>query len=516
MKQSKDATYRTKRTLSLPPARMTITLVVYLLLNAAIAYVMWFAANLGYTPILGILVVVAVNLVVLFFLGSRYALPLYILTAGPSLAFTASRSGTLSRLYLGDLLAVGVAGIWILYALLPQRKAGKLLLRPSLLAPVGALVTWGIITVIMSRLSPDPNVAYQFPHSNIPLTVVNAMEVVILIGLPMFLLIVPSIVKKLRELNWAMGSYIGVGFVYALGSILAVPLGLHSNQHILGFSRPRIFGLDSSTLGTLIVLFALMTLSEAMYATKNSRRTFYGILTLVMAAGVIMTFGREAWVGLFGSILVMVLFRTKNASVLLVLLIPLGLLLIPGVSDFFNTSATYGSDRTKIWKDAYDIWLRSPIFGIGGGDFQFFDLTYGLDKVGLAHNQYLEVLAEQGAPGLLFLLWLYVAMGVVGLKTFIQAKSRKAKSIALTFIGMYCSILFGGLFEDFFLPTASYGGGTEIFVASTYRWIIFGLMLSVPNWDEEARRVEELTEEAASVARQAEMDLTPLGRQMEL
>jgi len=179
----------------------------------------------------------------------------------------------------------------------------------------------------------------------------------------------------------------------------------------------------------------------------------------------------------------MVGFRTRNWSVLLVLFAPLLLLLIPGISDFFDPSKTYGSDRLKIWQDAMTIWLKSPYMGIGAGNFQFFDRVYGSDKVGIAHNQYLQMLAETGVQGLLCLIWILVVVGIKALQSFKAAKSRLGKSISLAYIGYYVSILFGGFFTGIFIPSAAAGGGTGPFVAASCRWMLFGLVLSIPIWD---------------------------------
>jgi O-antigen ligase len=183
--------------------------------------------------------------------------------------------------------------------------------------------------------------------------------------------------------------------------------------------------------------------------------------------------------------------RTKNWSILFVLLIPLALLFVPGVTDFFNSSKVYGADRFTIWQDAVNIWQSNPIFGAGAGNYQFFDRIYGLDKVGVAHNQYLEVLAEMGIQGLVSLLWLLCAMSWVAWRSFTRARTALSKSIALAYIGCQLTLFISGFFTDLFMPSAAAGGGTSLFVESSYRWILLGIVLSIPNWEQEAERQEE-------------------------
>ncbi|HLH61716.1 MAG TPA: O-antigen ligase family protein [Ktedonobacteraceae bacterium] len=475
---------------ALPPVALTITLVLYLIMSVAMAYVM------PILPVLGIIGAIIINLIVLFFIRSRFALPLYVVAAGPSTALAFSSSGILSRLYIGDLLFVFVFLIWILQVVLPERKSGRVLLTKTLLAPLIGLILVGLISIIYSRLYPDPNVPYTYPHSNVSITITNLSEMSLLIGLPMFLLVVPGLVRKVMDAKLVTYAYLIAGAMYTIGTIIAGPLGLFSNKHILGYARPLVFGESSSGLGTLIVLFANIAFSKALYTKNSTARILWLLLTVFYGIGVIMALGREAWIGLFLSSFIMLVIRTRNPTALLFLLVPLALLFIPGATNFFDPTQVYGSDRVKIAFDAINIWLKSPIFGVGAGNFQFFDRVYGTDKVGVAHNQFLSVLAEMGVQGLICLLWLIVAVGYVSAKYFLKSKSDLAKSIALSSIGFYISIVFGSLFTGIFIPSAAAGGGTAAFVEASYRWLLIGLVLSIPSWDKEAVLIEQKASEA--------------------
>lgn len=464
---------------------MSITVILYLLICLVLAYIM------PTLPVFGLLGAIVLNLLVLFFVRSRYALPLYVCTAGPSVALSLASSGILSRLYIGDLLFVFVALIWILQVVLPERKSGHMLLTPNLLAPLIALILCGLISIIYSRLYPDPNVPYQYPHSNVSITITNLSEMSLLIGLPLFLLVVPGLVRRARDAKLVTYAYLFAGSLYCLGSIFAPYLSIFSKKHILGFARPEVFGESSSGLGTLLVLFSNVSFSKALHAKSNVARVLWILLTVFYGIGVITALGREAWIGLFLSTFIMLVIRARNPTALLILLVPLALLFIPGATNFFDPTQVYGSDRLKIWLDSYNIWLHSPIFGIGAGNFQFFDRVYAVDKAGLAHNQFLQVMAEMGIQGLISLIWLLAAVGLQVWKSYWSAKSNLAKSIALTYIGFYVSLVFGGLFTGIFIPSAAAGGGTAAFVEASVRWLLLGLVLSIPNWDHEALQQEQ-------------------------
>ncbi len=468
--------------LNLPPASIPITLVFYLLLSVGLAVLM---AQPLLFPAIGLIGAIVINLVVLFFVRSEIVLPLYLLVAGPSVALSLGSSGILSRLYIGNMMFFLVTLIWLLLKVLPNRKSGQPLLTPALMTPLLAFIIIGTVSIVYAHFFPDPLVVYAFPHSNTSLYVVNAAELMLLIGLPLFLVVIPGIVRTEQHVRWVLIAYAIIGSLYALGTIFAAQLGLYSQEVILGVKRPQVFGSVSSALGTLLVLFACIALGQALYATKTTPRIIWGILTAIFSLGVIMTFGRESWIGLFLAFLTMVVIYTRNWKILVIcLIVPIFIILIPGVSDFFNPSKTYGSDRLKIWQDAINIWwYHAPIMGTGAGNYQFFDDTYGLDIVGIAHNQYLQVLAEMGLQGLITLLWIMGAVGWICFKIFRQAKTGLGKALALTYLGYFVSIIFGGFFTSSFIPSAANGGGTAAFVEESYRWILLGLVLNVPNWE---------------------------------
>src|SRR2546425_3965878 len=468
--------------LTLPPTAMSTMFIIYMALNIALAFLTLLS------PIFGLMGALLLNLIVFFFIQPRLALPLYILVAGPTVVLSVSGSGILSRLYIGNLLFGLIVGIWLLQRGLSERKAGSARGEPRILVPLMCLAFVGLLSIVYSHLFPDPHVSYSFVNSNAPLLLVNLVEMALLISLPLFTVIVPGMVRTARDAQWMIGAYIGIGSLYALGTIFAAPLHLYSQDIILGVQRPEVFGTSSSGLGILNVLFTCLAFGQMLYARKGATRLWLGLLTCIFAPAVVMSFGRESWVGLFLAVFVILGFRFKSpfAFLLPFILLPLLLLFAPGIMNFFDPSKVYGIDRLNIWQDDIAIWQRSPFMGVGAGNFQFFDLTYGTDIVGVAHNQFLETLAEMGVQGLLCLLLTIIMIGRVALRCFNTAISPTGKGIALAYLGYFAALLFATFFTSPFVPTAAAAGGTGPFIEESYCWFFLGLVLSIPNWDREA------------------------------
>src|SRR5207248_1128729 len=161
-------------------------------------------------------------------------------------------------------------------------------------------------------------------------------------------------------------------------------------------------------------------------------------------------------------------FKSPFAFLLPFILLPLLLLFAPGIMDFFDPTKVYGIDRINIWQDAIAIWQRSPYMGVGAGNYQFFDLAYGTDIAGVAHNQFLAVLAEMGVQGLICLLLTIMMMGYISYKRFNTAISLTGKAIALAFLGYYAALLFATFFTGPFIPTTAAAGGTWPFIETSY------------------------------------------------
>src|SRR5947209_15509075 len=120
--------------MTLPPVAVITVLISYLLLNVGLAFLS------GYSPLLGVISALVINLVIFLLLQPRLALPLYILLALPTIVFASGSTGIISRLYPGNVLLALVILIGLARTLQQQRKSGQQLLPANLMFSLIALV----------------------------------------------------------------------------------------------------------------------------------------------------------------------------------------------------------------------------------------------------------------------------------------------------------------------------------------------------------------------------------------
>lgn len=95
--------------------------------------------------------------------------------------------------------------------------------------------------------------------------------------------------------------------------------------------------------------------------------------------------------------------------------------------------------RVKLWKDAWPMIKKAPIFGSGLGSFQWTYPAYeSLDPdlpAIYAHNDYLQVVAETGIVGLALLLWAFAACFKSAVRNFLS-NDLLVRGVGLATIGV--------------------------------------------------------------------------------
>lgn len=239
-------------------------------------------------------------------------------------------------------------------------------------------------------------------------------------------LIVFAGVRTREQLVWVLGAFVVGALITAIYGLL-VP----APPSDLG----RLEGAGGDPNETAAALVAAATLAIAL-AVSLKGKPFLRLAVLaiapVCAFASLLTLSRGGLVAFGAALIAAVIMGGRRRGQMLVLAVVLGALAVGYFAFFAPASATQrvtevhgGTGRTDIWKVGWRMVQASPLQGVGAGNFPIVSIHYLLapgallrddfivsNKPKVAHNTYLEVLAELGIIGLtLFLIVIVFAIG---------------------------------------------------------------------------------------------------------
>ena len=234
--------------------------------------------------------------------------------------------------------------------------------------------------------------------------------------------IVLSGVRRREQLLWVLGAFV-------LGATISTLYGFATPAASAGQSG-RLTGGIGDANEQAAVLVAAIPLAIGLAAALRRRRGLQLIvlaLAVLCLAGVVNTLSRGGLIALGAMMVAAVVFggRWRWRAIVLLLVTVLGtgyyyFALAPLAS---KQRVTMGdtSGRTDIWTVGWRMVQAHPITGVGSGNFQnaephFLNAPGSIshaflivDQPHVAHNIYLEVLADLGIPGLLAFLAIVAA-----------------------------------------------------------------------------------------------------------
>jgi len=131
--------------------------------------------------------------------------------------------------------------------------------------------------------------------------------------------------------------------------------------------------------------------------------------------------------------------------------------------------------RDRLIQDGLGIWSRAPVLGVGPGNNYPYMLQYS--TLGTAHNQYVNILIETGAVGLLLFIAFIAQAWRMGLTLWRRARSPVVRNLVLAWFGVFAGFVVGGFFGDFMLPSIR-NSGLDLFAQFYVQWIVLGLVVS--------------------------------------
>jgi O-antigen ligase len=234
--------------------------------------------------------------------------------------------------------------------------------------------------------------------------------------------IVLSGVRRREQLLWVLGAFV-------FGATISTLYGFVTPAASAGQSG-RLTGGIGDANEQAAVLVAAIPLAIGLAAALRRRRglqLFVLALAVLCLAGVVNTLSRGGLIALAAMMVAAVVFggrwRTRAIVLLLVTILGTGYYYFALAPLASRQRVTMGdtSGRTDIWTVGWRMVQAHPITGVGSGNFQNAEphflnapgaITHAfliVDQPHVAHNIYLEVLADLGIPGLLAFLAIVAA-----------------------------------------------------------------------------------------------------------
>jgi O-antigen ligase len=207
---------------------------------------------------------------------------------------------------------------------------------------------------------------------------------------------------------------------------------------------------EPNTLGGYLVLMLSITLGLLVTSDSMKRKTFLGILVVLIAIPLLATLSRSSWLAMGPMLLALVYFSKKKMVILvpLIVIIVLSPFILPsGVKKRALFTFTQPQERGQIevgglrvdtstsarlssWKDVLTKdFIKHPILGYGVTGYRFLDA------------QYPRVLAETGLAGFVAFLFLLVAIYRNALHTYCNTRDPLFSGLSLGYLAGFIAML---------------------------------------------------------------------------
>ncbi len=197
------------------------------------------------------------------------------------------------------------------------------------------------------------------------------------------------------------------------------------------------------------------------YIIKITALSTFFIIILSWARSVIISFIAAT---------IPTIFKTKKLFLIILVIILSCLILVLSefgpskdlIENLYNESSTL---RFQIWTNAYNLWKRSPVLGVGGGNYKIL-FKEEVEKtnrqanklfryhfpshVTHPHNDYLNQLVRKGVIGLLAYLIMLCGIFIYMCRNFKNIEDRFLRYFYMGLFGSFTAFLLASMFQCFF------------------------------------------------------------------
>lgn len=357
--------------------------------------------------------------------------------------------------------------VLFLFRVLLERNYDRRLLRHPVSLLVLAMLAWMTLTSVTSAM---PLVSFKY-------TLARTWFVV-----PCFFAAAQIFSQRRRIPQFVVAYALGLAVIVVIATYKTLS-NFSDLQTLHRVMRP--FYNDHTAYGCALALTLPVTAYLA-FARGHSRpmRWAAAALTLVLAVGLYLSYCRAAWIGIVGALGVWAIVRTGMKPKWMITLFLAGVggvMLFQGevmmslgrnhqdssyeLSDQLRSITNVSTDASNLerlnrWACAFRMWAERPVTGYGPGTYQFlygaYQKSYQLTTIstnagdlGNAHSEYIGPLADQGLPGSVIMLLLFVVTFSTGVKVYRTAKDPASARLALALTLALITYYIHGLFNNF-------------------------------------------------------------------
>jgi O-antigen ligase len=254
----------------------------------------------------------------------------------------------------------------------------------------------------------------------------------------------------------------------AVAFLCVMPVARAFGDPSTAFEGGRLNEAAASPVGLSAMAGSLLLL---LLTLNSLRRRGWLVVLGILTAGLMLLAGGKAGIvaGIVSCTLFFLLQRKFAAGFGIVAgisLIGIGILLFTPLSIYMRSYVESGelstlTGRTELWAVGWSEILQAPILGHGHAAAKVLNATAwpGHPEAQQLHNGFLEVLYNNGLPGLLLLLAMHVAIVGNLARVIRKAATREVHLLAVGSLALYLNILLNGL------TNISFGGrATSMFM----------------------------------------------------
>ncbi|MCB8978369.1 MAG: O-antigen ligase family protein [Ardenticatenaceae bacterium] len=276
-------------------------------------------------------------------------------------------------------------------------------------------------------------------------------------------------IKDLRWLRWMVWAFVGCAAFFLV-------------TRMLPFSLPGFFK-GGEYRGIMVVWFGSLAFSMALYNKDLSwpwRLAFAALTLLIVYYTFILKYREKSgWMPLLLSFAVIWAVRSKRAALVVILL---GLIPAIGlVSDALASDDYSVSTRMDALVIMLQIAKTNPLFGLGPANYRWYTALFairGFDVAFNSHNNYADILAQNGLVGVFSFLWIFIEVGWLAFKLRYRVVEGFARAYIFAALGATAGTVVAAAMADWVIPFF-YNLGMQGFRSSAVGWLLSGAVVSV-------------------------------------